>query len=371
MDMKHNVLCLLHLPPPDYGVTLLNKSILDGCLRKHFYLDYLSINTSRKLEDIEKISPLKIVILLKIFFALFKKLTLNQYKICYFTLTTTGIGFYKDFFLVILLKVFKVKTIYHLHGKGISRRNNILDRILYSICFSNSRVIIMSKLLFYDIKKYVNRGNVYILPNGINNCSSGDISINRGVDGLNKDPVHLLFLSNMVKSKGIFIALEAAKILKTKGYDFIFSFAGRCYDISKKEFKDKMQEFALEDRVRYLGFKAGKDKFRLFKEGDIFVYPTYNDTFPLVILEAMQFALPVVSTYEGAIPEIVDDGITGYLVPSKDTEAVVEKLEILLNNKDLRISMGKAGRRKFLSQYTFDKFQQGLINIFNKVMDKR
>ena len=83
----------------------------------------------------------------------------------------------------------------------------------------------------------------------------------------------------------------------------------------------------------------------------------------------MQFALPVVSTFEGAIPEIVDDGVTGFLVPPKDVISLAEKIEILINNKNLRIQMGDAGRKKFLEKYTLDKFEQNLLKVFGEIVN--
>jgi len=82
----------------------------------------------------------------------------------------------------------------------------------------------------------------------------------------------------------------------------------------------------------------------------------------------MQAGLPVVSTFEGAIPEIVDDGVTGFLVPQKNPQALAEKLEILIKDSELRQKMGAAGRKKFLEKYTVDKFENNLLAIFKEVI---
>ncbi len=70
----------------------------------------------------------------------------------------------------------------------------------------------------------------------------------------------------------------------------------------------------------------------------------------LVLLEAMQYSLPVVSTPEGAIPDVVDDGVTGFLVPQRDTSALADKLEVLIKDPDLRVKNGSRGKVQNMSR---------------------
>jgi glycosyltransferase involved in cell wall biosynthesis len=109
-------------------------------------------------------------------------------------------------------------------------------------------------------------------------------------------------------------------------------------------------------------------KVNLIKS-DIFTLPTYTECFPLSIVEAMQASLPVISTDEGAIPDIVDDNETGFIVNKKDPEDLADKLKILIEDKDLRLKMGQRGREKFLNNYTFEIFEKNMDQVFKKVID--
>lgn len=95
----------------------------------------------------------------------------------------------------------------------------------------------------------------------------------------------------------------------------------------------------------YHGKKYGEEKERIFSESDIFVFPTYygNQSFPLVLLEAMQHGLPCVNTDEGGIMDIVIDGGTGYICPKRDSFSNADALFILLENSALRLKMAKSG----------------------------
>src|SRR5439155_3502169 len=107
----------------------------------------------------------------------------------------------------------------------------------------------------------------------------------------------------------------------------------------------------------------GRAKERLFAEADIFVFPTYYraESFPLVILEAMSFGLPVVSTYEGAIPEIVIDGVTGHIVPRRDSAELAARLEYLILNPQARLTLGRNGRQRFMENYTMERFHESVV----------
>jgi glycosyltransferase involved in cell wall biosynthesis len=138
-------------------------------------------------------------------------------------------------------------------------------------------------------------------------------------------------------------------------------------DITEYQLKGRIEEAQLTGHVLYAGKKYGEEKNKVFAAADIFVLPTYLDCMPLAILEAMQYSLPVVSTFEGAIPDIVQDGVTGFLVAQKDANALAEKLELLINDRDLLQRMGRAGREKFENEFTLDAFELRMKEILDKV----
>jgi len=78
-----------------------------------------------------------------------------------------------------------------------------------------------------------------------------------------------------------------------------------------------------------------------YKHADIFVLPSYNEGLPMSILEAGSFGLPVISTPVGGIPEVIEDGVNGYLIEPGDIEALKDRLLLLANGPELREKMGK------------------------------
>jgi glycosyltransferase involved in cell wall biosynthesis len=114
---------------------------------------------------------------------------------------------------------------------------------------------------------------------------------------------------------------------------------------------------------------TGDDKWRNFARADVFCLPTYyeREGMPLVVLEAMQFSLPVVATRWRGIPSMVRDGRTGFLVPVHDSVATADRLEQLVRNPDLRRTLGAAARAEFERNFTLQVFaariEQALLSI--------
>ena len=81
----------------------------------------------------------------------------------------------------------------------------------------------------------------------------------------------------------------------------------------------------------------------------------------------MQFSLQIISTFEGGIPDVVKDGINGFLVPQRDAQALADKLEVLIVNPLLRKEMGFAGRKLYEEKFTIEIFEKRLLEIFRNL----
>jgi glycosyltransferase involved in cell wall biosynthesis len=126
----------------------------------------------------------------------------------------------------------------------------------------------------------------------------------------------------------------------------------------------------LSDVVKYIGKKYGNEKVKEFSQIDIMVFPTKNDIWGNVILEAMQLNKPVIATKEGAISDIIVEGITGFLVEKDNPQQIVEKLKILINDPALRQKMGNEGRKKYEKRYTLQHFENNMKTVFEEVLNE-
>jgi glycosyltransferase involved in cell wall biosynthesis len=99
---------------------------------------------------------------------------------------------------------------------------------------------------------------------------------------------------------------------------------------------------------------------------DVAVLPSETESFPFVILEAMACRRPVIATNVGGIPDIVDDGNTGILVPPKDSDKLAEAIIKLLKDKELRERMGDAGRERFERLFTQERMLGKTFSLYEE-----
>lgn len=365
---KKNILFLLHLPPPVHGSSIVGEQIKGSKLvNDAFNARYMNLILSGKVRESGKVSLVKILRFAMVWLRLLGKLLRCKPDICYYALTTTGFGFYKDVLLVGLLRLFRVKVIYHIHNKGIKlARKKKINHHLYRFVFKKAQVILLSKQLYYDVEAYVPQERVFYCPNGIQDCQLesgiGEIAGNK--------PFHILFFSNLIEEKGVFVLVEACAILRGKGYAFHCEYVGGEGDVSARQFNAFVQEKGLAGHVEYAGKQYGRQKEAFFARADVFVLPSRYDCFPLVILEAMQHGLPVITAHEGGMPDMVEEGMTGFLLSRyDDAEALAGRLELLMLDPHLRKRMGENGRRKYEEKFTLPVFEQRVLEIIKEVVN--
>lgn len=360
----------MHMPPPVHGAAVVGQQIHDSQLiRDNFECAYINASTSTALDNVGHFSLKKISRTLSFYGQVLKTLRDQQPDLVYFTPSTSGWAFYRDVLTIRLLKRRGQNILLHLHNKP----NNAFlykwyNRPLWRHFFSGVSVIFLGDVLAKQCAKFTSLSkHVYICPNGI-----PDRAGNRGPgqSKTSQTPFAILFLSNMIETKGVYDLLEACAILKRKGYVFHCDFVGQWFDVAPDTFTDKCRQLDIEDRVSSYGAKYGDEKEQFLRRADVLVFPTYYpaECLPLVVIEAMQYALPIISTSEGAISSIIEDGTTGCIVEKRNVIALAEKLEYLLTNPQECISMGVKGRDKFEKCFTIEVFEKQILSIFQACM---
>ena len=360
-----NILAILQLPPPFHGVSVVNQNIKESKrINEAFDIDYIPLQFSKEIDSLGKFGLLKIIKVFKYSCLIFFTLLVRRYDLIYFTLVPVGNAFYRDIIFVSIMKLFSVKRVYHLHGKGIDAISSIgINKHVYKYVFAHANVIHLSEILYQDIRKYVEKDKCFFLPNGIDTVVRKTPIVADNMD--ESRPIKLLYLSTLSKQKGIIDFLAAIKILKEDSNMKVkASVAGEIGSgFSQDEFWSIIKRNSIENEITYLGGVYGSDKQTLYETSDIFVFPSHNESFGLVLLEAMGYGLSIVATSEGAIPELIENGINGFLVEKNNPDEVAKKIKYLSSRPMRRVDISKANIKKFQEKYTFASFENNFINI--------
>ena len=135
----------------------------------------------------------------------------------------------------------------------------------------------------------------------------------------------------------------------------------------KTELESLVKELSLSEYVYLPGFR--KDVGNILSQVDIFVHPTYGEGFGLVLLEAMYYGLPIVSTKTMSIPEIVVNGETGILVPPGDKWALAEEILKLIESPELAKKMGMAGKER-ANLFSVERMVKSTETLYREFIDK-
>ena len=154
----------------------------------------------------------------------------------------------------------------------------------------------------------------------------------------------LLFVGRLAAVKGLPVLLEAVAKLAKERPDVSLVVAGDGPDRAKLE--AQAQRLGVAPRVEFRGYQSQAQVRELLRRTDVFVMASFAEGVPVVLMEAMAAGVPVVATRIAGVPELVEDGVSGHLVPPGEPGAVAEKVAALLDDPEARNRFGAAGRAK-------------------------
>jgi colanic acid/amylovoran biosynthesis glycosyltransferase len=180
--------------------------------------------------------------------------------------------------------------------------------------------------------------------------------------------IKILSVGRLVQKKGHEYAIRAvAKLMKGVGnIEYVIAGDG--------PLREKLQRLAaelnIEERVKFLGAISHEKVRQLYGQFHIFVLPSITaddgdqEGIPVVLMEAMATGVPVVSTFHSGIPELIEDGISGFLVPERDVDALAGKLKFLIQNTDIWGQVSHRARKVVEENYNIEKLNDLLVGIY-------
>lgn len=375
MTQKTKSLFILHCSPPVHGASKVGDYILESKIIKDgLNSKFIKIKSSKNLNEIGRFDLRKVLNMIQLFFSVLTALIFFRPSVIYYTASPAGFAFYRDLFVTFPLKLYqkinsRTEIYYHYHAKGIQQftRQSNLKLKLTKIFIKSVNVIFISELLKSEVEDINSYKQVFFLSNGVeDNLSSLEfqetISSRR-----NKNEVRILFLSNMMKAKGYDTVLEIAKKIKDHDLSIKIDFAGGWASTEDEAFFNKyIETYNLKPIVSYHGLVGGDKKKQLFKEATLFIFPSRykKEVFPLSILEALSYGLPILAFDIGAVSKIITYDI-GHL---SDAASVYDDLNQMILNYQSENTYIRC-REEYITKYTVKVFEQNLLKILLKASD--
>jgi glycosyltransferase involved in cell wall biosynthesis len=170
----------------------------------------------------------------------------------------------------------------------------------------------------------------------------------------------------LVELKGIEYLLSAASALRREFPALRVEIAGS--GPHRRKLEAAVAPCGLEGHVEFLGWID--DLNSVLPRWDVFVMPSLEEGFPIAALDAMAAGLPVVATSVGGVPDLIQDGKTGWLVPPRDADALVSRLRLLLSNPEMRRNMGAAGYARVRDHFSAAQMTEGFTQLYDELLNE-
>lgn len=380
------------IPSPSAWIMTEIKSLIKkGCNPYVFIYDWTQ---EKRVEDDTPIVSVSFAdhIFANLFFLL--KLRVNYIKLANHTKSKMGLRlFFRMIYFAYFLKNNNIKHVHaHFAATATYMAKNISDLIGCSFSFTaHAYDIFKTDVDLLELEEYIGSASFvrtvslyhknYLESICVNITPPKIKVITYGVDCSKFKPIDLniqqengqitiVAVCNLVPKKGLCYLVDACGKLKLRGKKFI------CYIVGEGELRNDLEKqivnLGLTDIVKLTGKISHNEVNDKVNKADIFVLPCVvtedgdRDGIPNALIEAMATAKPVISTDVAGIPELIEDGKSGFVVPQKETESLCNAIETLAKNSLLRSEFGACGREKVYESFNIDKIADSVIALFKE-----
>ncbi|MFC1912151.1 glycosyltransferase family 4 protein [Chloroflexota bacterium] len=210
-----------------------------------------------------------------------------------------------------------------------------------------------------------------IIPHGVNlkrfhpNYNSASL---RKKLGVSSSEIMVLSIQRLCRRKKLEYLLHSIPLVLAKNPQVKFVIGGQGSE--KSQLEALVEQLNIQCSVIFPGFISENELPLYYAACDIFALHTMYEAFGIVLAEAMASGKPVISTSVGSVPEVIDDGQTGLVIPAEDSLALSKAILKLVENKELRLMMGRAGLEKARREYGWAGIIEGYLREYEAVLEK-
>jgi len=348
------------------AVPTVNKAFIDGLSDKYefvpFYME--KRHAKSKSSNLDLINGLYF---LKHYIFWIINIIIYKPTVVHFSITSYW-NLEKSLIFLTTAKIFGVKiTIGHLHGgafdifwkelgtirkKNALKQLNKLDALIVASTYWKNFITDVT-----DIQK------IKIVNNPI------EYDFEKNISGNNEERNdEILFIGSIGRRKGVYNIIESSKLIGKKISIKIVGSEDRPNNI--KEIKKLIRKYNLTNNIKLIESSKLKikEKIELFNNSGIFLFPSYNENFPLVIIEAACAGLAIITTRVGALPEFFEHNKSVIFVEPGNVEQISEAILELINDAEKRRFLGKAAREVFIEKLGRKKILESLDNIYQSIL---
>ena len=380
--MKKRVLLIGYMPPPYHGVVRMTEILKNSeLLNAEFDVEIFYIKAVDNAESRGKFAFKNILLNLQNIIAFFVKCLFGKYDILYLSMAQNNLGFIRDSLFVLIGKFFGIKILARYHAgdfiKSYEAKNQYLKSyIKYIYSKKIDKLIVLAEKIKKQFLNFIDERKLVVVYNFIEEIF---IPAALPAKDYQKKEIDILFVGYISKAKGAVDLVKAAKIViqKLAEYKIRFLLAGDFVNIERNvvyienpnggynEIIDYISKNSLEENIKLLGYIGDEAKKNLLAQSDLFVLPSYSEGFPVSVLEAMSYGLPMVLTSVGALDEVFENEKKCLFSEIGNYQDLAEKITKLILDIELRKMMSENNYNAAKNVFNLKNYEQKIVELFN------
>jgi glycosyltransferase involved in cell wall biosynthesis len=263
-------------------------------------------------------------------------------------------AYWRDLAYLFVAKALGARVLYQVHGGELPARffagRPLLTAFLRWTLRRPDLVVVLAQCELAAYRGFLPGQEVVAVPNGIDCRPFAAVPM---VQSHPDYPLQLVYIGRVHREKGLYEALQGVRLAHELGVDTRLVIAG--HGPEELRLRRYAQALGITARVCFVGSLHGADKVKLLAGADLMLLPSYAEGLPYALLESMAAGVPVIATPVGAIPDVMSDGIHGFLVPPRSGRAIAEALAALACDRERISWMSRACRRRIGAAFSVER----------------
>lgn len=278
-------------------------------------------------------------------------------------------AFWRDTAYMLVAKLLRKKVVMQIHGGALPQEflgaSSVAHALLRTILRVPDALVLLAEVEQVAYGHFLPGRPLVTIPNAIDLAEYENFSAKR----FDHDVVRAVYVGRLAGDKGVWEAIQAMRILRSRGCEAItldIAGSGPC----EAEFRAAIQDAGLEGVVRLVGPVFADAKRKLWDKADLFVFPTFHrEGLPYAVLESLASGTPVVTTAVGGIPDAVQDGVHGRIVPSRDADRLASVLQEIIGDREWLRTASRRCMERARSSYGVDRLARQFGELYRKVLN--
>lgn len=343
------------------GVSTHLNHLLGSPLADEFELGHFVVGS----EGRDETPAAKLLRLLISPFALAARLLRERIDIVHINVAFNRKGFPRDALYLAVARLLRRKVVFQVHGGALPEtlyKSRVLrQQVVKRVINAADAVVLLANYELEAYRCFAPQAQLKVIPNGTAIHESASTQA-----GSEDAPLRLSFIGRLVPSKGVAECLAAAELLRSSGRNFKFTIAGA----GPQEACLKKQAMAMtqDGLVEFVGAKFGAEKDEIWRNTDVFVFPTYHaEGLPYALLESMAAGAVPITTRIGAQAEIIEHGVNGLFVVPHNPEALFNAIIELDDDRERLFAMSRQCIERVRRDYSIERLSEDFGNLYRSL----